>query len=107
MQDNLLLPVPKGLYILINSFIVLHYKILTRLTVGTGEHINVEDEDDGKNKSNFHQNLQPIFPELSHSIQDDTRSVRSTKSFLEDDSKKRFDLKTSLSQDSIKCEYVY
>ena len=83
---------------------------MTRLTVGTGENINVEDEDDGQHEFNFHQNLQPTFPEeLSHSIHDDTRSVKSTKSSLEDDSKNVFDfnLKTSSSIDSIKCEYIY
>ena len=83
---------------------------LTRLTVGTGENINVGDEDDGQNEFNFHQNIPPTFPEeLSHSIHDDTRSVKSTKSSLEDDSKNVFDfnLKTSSSVDSIKCEYIF
>ena len=76
----------------------------TRLTVGTGENINVEEEDDGKKEINF----QPTFPEeLTHSIHDDTRSVKSTKSSLEDDSKKVFNLKTSSSIDSIKCEYIF
>ena len=78
--------------------------MLTRLTVGTGENINVEDEDDGKNEFN----VQPTFPEeLTHSIQDDTRSVKSTKSSLEDNSKNLFNLKTSSSIDSIKCEYIF
>ena len=84
--------------------------LLTRLTVGTGENVNVEDEDDGQNEFNFHQNFQPTFPEkLSHSIHDDTRSVKSTKSSLEDDSKNVFDfnLKTSSSIDSMKCEYIF
>ena len=72
------------------------------MTVGTGAHINVEDEEGGKNEFNFSENVQPSFPELlSHSIQDDT--------YLEDVSRKTFDLKlkTSSSIDNVKSEYIY
>ena len=76
------------------------------MTVGT--HINVEDEDDGKNEFIVNQNVQPSFPEmLSHNIHDDIRSLTSSKSYLEDESKSRFNLKTSSSIDNVKCEYIY
>ena len=83
-----------------------------RFTVETGEHINVENENNGKYEFSLHNDLpETFYDKLSQSFPEDTPSIgmESIKSSIEDESKKRFDfkLKSSASVDSKKCEYIY
>ena len=73
----------------------------------TGEHISVENENNGKYEFSLHNDLpETFYDKLSQSFPEDTPSIKSS---IEDESKKRFDfkLKPSSSVDSIKCEYIY